>query len=269
MSSTNGYYSLVRYCPDPSRQEFVNIGVAIYSPILKQVRIRLSPNNRRLSQVFGKQDLHFINRLKKSLEESLKRESFGTVSELEGYIGRSANAVQLGPLRSLKITELGEDLSRLFERLIGERPEHKPPLQRDLGRKFSEAGVESLVQKSVEIEIPSFDQSIRVPYAYQNGRYHLITPVEFAADVRNIFAKAGEKAIEGQELYQTADPNLGPLHLVVVARFADETSESARAKVGEIFENHNVGLHTFDNISPLVEDIRKSAVEHGLVATTD
>jgi hypothetical protein len=29
MSSTNGYYSLVRYCPDPSRQEFVNVGVAI------------------------------------------------------------------------------------------------------------------------------------------------------------------------------------------------------------------------------------------------
>jgi len=269
MNSTNGYYSLVRYCPDPSRQEFVNIGVAIYSPLLKQVKVRLSTNNRRLGQVFGKQDLHFINRLKKSLEESLRRESCGTVSELEGYIGRSANAVQLGALRSLKIGNIADDLAHLFERLIGERPERRPPIQRYLGEKLCEAGVESLVQKAVSIEIPSFDQSIQVPYAYKNGRYNLLTPVEFAADVRNIFAKAGEKAIEGKELYQTPDPNFGQLHLVVVARFADETGEGARARVGEIFAEHNVDMHTFDNITPLVEDIRKAAMEHGLAPRLD
>jgi hypothetical protein len=267
MNSMNGYYSLVRYCPDPSRQEFVNIGVAIYSPQLKQVKIQLSPDNRRLSQVFGKQDLRFVNRLKKSLEESLKRESFGTIGEVESYIGRSANAIQLGPLRSLKISNISDDLAHLFERLVGERPERKPLIQRYLGQRLSEAGVESLVQKGVSVDIPSFDQSIRVPFAYQNGRYNLITPVEFAVDVRDIFSKAGEKAIEGQELYQTPDPNLGELRLVVVAKFADETGVSARAKVGAILACHNVEMHTFDNMEPLVEDIRKAAVQHGLVTT--
>jgi len=269
MNLTNGYYSLVRYCPDSSRQEFVNVGVAIYSPVSKQVSIRFASDNRRLSQVFGKQDLHFINRLKKSLEESLKRESFGTVGDLEGYIGRSANAVQLGPLRSLKINNIAEDLTQLFERLVGERQERKPLIQKYLGEKLSEAGVETFVQKAVSVDIPSFDQSIRIPYAYRNGRYNLITPVEFAADVRDIFSKAGEKAIEGQELFQTPDPNLGALHLVVVAKFADETSESARAKVGAIFEQHNVAMHTFDNFAPLAEDIRKAAIEHGLTATSN
>jgi hypothetical protein len=269
MNATNGYYSLVRYCPDSSRQEFVNIGVAIYSPLLKQVKILCSHDNRRISQVFGKQDLYFINRLKKSLEESLKRESFGSVSELEGYIGRSANAIQLGPLRSLKVCNIDDDIARLFERLVGERQERRPLLQRDLGQKLSDAGVERFVQKAVSIDIPSFDQSIRVPYAYQNGRYNLISPVEFAADLRDIFSKAGEKAIEGRELSQTTDPKLGELHLVVVARFASETRESARAKISEIFTEHNVEMHSFDNIDPLVEDIRKAAVQHGLDSAAD
>jgi hypothetical protein len=265
MNATNGYYSLVRYCPDPSRQEFVNVGVAIYSPVLKQVRVQFSTDNRRLSQVFGRQDLHFINRLKKSLEENLKRESFATVHDLEEYIGRSANAVQLSPLRSTKICEIAEDLASLMDRLVGTGPERKTLIQKSLARKLTEAGVENFVQKSVSVDIPSFNQSIRVPYAYQNGRYNLITPVEFAADVRDIFSKAGEKAIEGQELYQTPDPDLGNLHLVVVAKFADETGETARAKVRQIFQQHNVGMHLFENISPLVEDIRMAAIEHGLI----
>ncbi len=231
------------------------------------MKVRLSENNRRIGQVFGKQDLHFINRLKRSLEESLKRESFGSVGELENYLGRSANAVQLGPLRSLRITNIADDLTQLFDRLVGDRQERRPLIQRYLGERLSEAGVESFVQKAVSVDIPSFGQNIRIPFAYQNGRYNLITPVEFAADVRDIFSKAGEKAIEGQELYKTPDPKLGSLHLVVVAKFADETGESARTKVAEILAGHNVDMHTFDNITPLVEDIRKAAVQHGLTTT--
>jgi hypothetical protein len=269
MSLRTGYYSIVRYCPDASRQEFVNVGVAIYSPMSKHVQIKFAVGNRRLSQVFGKQDLHFINRLKRSLEESLKRESFASPQDLESYIDRSANAIQLGPLRSLKINDVDSDLAALMDRLVGEPPERKPIIQKFLGQRLSEAGVESYVEKSVNINIPSFEQSIRVPYAYRNGRYNLITPVEFTADVRDIFSKAGEKAIEGQELYQTPDPLLGKLHLVVVAKFADETNEGARQKVEQIFEQHNVAMHTFDNISSLVEDIRSAAIEHGLTSPND
>lgn len=264
MNLTNGYYSLVRFCPDASRQEFVNVGVAIYSPMSKQVKILFASDNRRLSQVFGKQDLHFINRLKRSLEESLKRESFASHLDVENYIGRSANAVQLGPLRSLKIGDVTQDLHSLLDKLVAAGPERKPLIQRSLGEKLVEAGVENLVEKAVSIDIPSFAQSIRIPYAYLNGRFNLITPVEFSADVRDIFSKAGEKAIEGQELYQTPDPRRGPLHLIVVAKFADETGDGARTKVREIFEQHHVAMHRFEDLTQLVDDIRVAAIEHGI-----
>jgi hypothetical protein len=265
MTYTSGYYSIVRYCPDPSRQEFVNVGVAIYSPLSKQVKVQFAPGNRRLSQVFGHQDLRLVNRMKRSLEESLKRQTFASAQELEAYIARNANAVQMGPLRSMKVQDISSDLSSLMERLVEEGPDRKPRLQRILGQKLVEAGVENLVQKQVTIDVPTFEQSIRVPYAYKNGRYNLITPVEFTADVRDIFSKAGEKAIEGQELYETPDPKLGELHLVVVAKFADETLDHARLKVAQIFGQHHVDMHTFDNMTSLVEDIRKAAAEHGLI----
>jgi hypothetical protein len=269
MSAINGYYSIVQYCPDPSRQEFVNMGVALYSPITKQVKVQFASDNRRLSQVFGKQDLRLINRMKKAIEENLKRQFFASAKELEAFIARNANALQLSPLRSVKIFEVEQDLSKLMDRLVEEGPDRKPRMQKALGQKLVEAGVEKFVHKQVNIALPAFEQSIRVPYAYRNGRYNLITPVEFSADVHDIFSKAGEKAIEGQELFDSPDPELGNLHLVVVAKFADETQEHARAKVERIFEQHHVAMHSFENLSPLVDDIRKSAIEHGLLSISE
>jgi hypothetical protein len=203
--------------------------------------------------------------MKRSLEESLKRQTFASPAAFEAFISRNANSVQLGPLRSMKIQDFASDLAALMERLVDETPDRRPRLQRALRERFIEAGVESLVEKQVTVDIPTFEQSIRVPYAYRNGRYNLITPVEFTADVRDIFSKAGEKAIEGQELYETADPYHGSLHLVVVAKFADQTQEPARLKVQQIFGQHNVVMHTFDDMALLLEDIRKSAFEHGVL----
>lgn len=264
MSSTSGFYSLIRYCPDPSRQEFVNIGVALYSPVTKHVITAFAADNRRLGKVFSGQDLRLINRMKRALEENLKRQSFGSPSEFDSWINKNANPIQLSSLRSVRITDAANDLLNLMERLVEEGGGQKPRIQKALRQKLVDAGVENLVEKQVVVNIPTFDQSIRVPYAYQNGRYNLITPVEFTADVRDIFSKAGEKAIEGQELYETPDPTHGDLHLVVVAKFAAETQDHARTKVEKIFQQHHVAMHTFENIELLVDEIRSAAIEHGL-----
>ena len=265
MHSVQGQYALVRYCPDASRQEFVNIGVALYSPDTKRVSALLSRDNRRLTQVFGRQDLHLVNRLKRSLEENLRRESFASVSDLQNYVDRTANAVRLGPLRPMKISNVQEDLKALFTRLVDEAPHRRRRIDRAFGERLLESGVDSYVQKAVSIEIPSVEQSIRVPYAYKNGRYNLITPVEFTSDGRGVLSRAGEKAIEGQILYKQEDAEHGPMHLVVVAKFGDDVPSVAREVVAEIFEKHNVGLYTFENLDPLMDNIREAAIEHGLL----
>jgi hypothetical protein len=68
--------------------------------------------------------------------------------------------------------------------------------------------------------------------------------------------------LEGRLLYGNPDLLRGPLRLIVVAKFADRSEDYSRELVRKVFEEHEVCLHTFENIEPLVEDIKKSAGTH-------
>jgi hypothetical protein len=263
MNQHKGYYSLIQFCPDPSRLEGINIGVLVYSPESARLVFRLTQGNQRIRKVFGQQDWNFLDRVRESVQSRLRSEKFETVSDLESYIAKRANVVQLTPLRPLKIGDIDQEISALYRRLVEpETVARKPRIATYLSNKLIEAGVVGLVQKSISIEIPAFKQPIRVPYGYQNGRFNLISPIQFNPDREDILTKAGKSAIEGQLLYQSPDPQLGDLRLVVIAKFPDRNENSSRELVGKIFEEHHVSLHTFDNIEPLVEDIRKSARLH-------
>lgn len=263
MNQHKGYYSLIQFCPDPSRLEGINIGVLVYSSETGKLEFRLTQSNQRIRKVFGQQDWNFLDRVRESVQSRLQLEKFETVADLESYISKRANVVQLTPLRSLKIGEIEQDASALYQRLVEpESVERRPRIATYLSKKLVEAGVEGLVKKSISIEIPTFKQPIRVPYGYQNGRFNLILPIQFNSDREDFLTKAGKNAIEGQLLYQHPDPQLGALRLVVIAKFADRGESSSSELVRKIFEEHDVGLHTFENIDPLVEDIKRSAMLH-------
>jgi hypothetical protein len=263
MNQHKGYYSLIQFCPDPSRLEGINLGVLVYSPDDGRLVFRLTQSDQRIRKVFGQQDWDFIDRVRESVQSRLQSEKFETVHDLESYIAKRANVVQLTPLRPLKIGEIDQEVSALYRRLVeSERVARQPRISTYLSRKLIEAGVEGLVKKSISIEIPTLKQPIRVPYGYQNGRFNLISPIQFNPDQEDILTKAGKSAIEGQLLYQNPDPLLGDLRLVVIARFAARNESSSRELIGKIFKEHHVGLHTFENIEPLLDDIKKSARLH-------
>jgi hypothetical protein len=102
----------------------------------------------------------------------------------------------------------------------------------------------------------------RANLEYPNGRFNLISPIQFNPDQEDILTKAGKSAIEGQLLYQNPDPLLGDLRLVVIAMSAERNESSSRELIGKIFKEHHVGLHTFENMEPLLDDIKKSARLH-------
>jgi hypothetical protein len=265
MNQHKGYYSLIQFCPDPSRLEGINIGVLVYSPDHGRLAFRLTESNQRIRRVFGQQDWTFIDRVRESVRSRLQAEKFETVRDLESFITKRANVVQLTPVRPLKIGDIDQEVSELYRRLVeSERVARRPRISTYLSRKLIEAGVEGLVTKSISIEIPDFKQPIRIPYGYQNGRFNLISPIQFNPDREDILTKAGKNAIEGQLLYENPDPQLGDLRLVVIAKFADRNESSSTERVRKIFEEHQVGLHTFENIEPLVEDIKKAARLHSL-----
>ncbi len=262
MSQNKGYYSLVQFCPDPSRLEGVNIGVVLYSSTERRLKVRITRDNRRIRKFFGNQDWNLLNRARTSIENQLRSEQFLTIVDLESYIAKRANIIQLSAPRPMHIADLETDLNELHNRLVGsDRLERKHRIEADLTMRLFEAGVADLVKKSVNVEVPDLKKSIRVPYAYQNGRFNLISPVQFD-DPETISTKIGKSAVEGHLLYTKRDPTYGDMRLVVVANYEEQIEDSVREFVKQTLNDHSVTVYSFEDLRPLVDDIKRSATAH-------
>jgi hypothetical protein len=265
MSQHSGYYSVVQFCPDPSRLESVNIGVVLYSSTEKRLQVQMSESNQRIRRCFGNQDWNLLDRARKAIARQLRSEHFMTVDELIAYIAKRANMIQLTHPRPMRITDIEADTIELHKRLVGPEPsEPKCRIAGYLTKRLFEAGVSDLVKKSVSVELPEIKKSIRVPYAYQNGRFNLISPVQFDADTEAIVTKIGKNAFEGQLLFNNRHPTFGEMRLVVVANFDSQIETSTREFVKKAFDQYNVTLYSFEDLSPLVEDIKRSAEIHSM-----
>jgi hypothetical protein len=167
----------------------------------------------------------------------------------------------------MHVTDLEDDLNQLHNRLVGTYPpERKHRIDVDLKKRLFEAGVAELVKKSVNVRVPALKRSIRVPYAYQNGRFNLISPVQFD-DTETISTKIGKSAIEGQLLFKNPDPVFGDMCLVVVASFEEKIEESTREFVEQTLIAHSVKVYSIEDLCPLMDDIRSSAAAHLLQHT--
>ncbi len=69
MNQRKGYYSLIQFCPDPSRLEGVNIGVLVYSPENGALKFRITQKNQRIRKFFGQQNWDFLNRAREAMQE--------------------------------------------------------------------------------------------------------------------------------------------------------------------------------------------------------
>ena len=147
MDSARGYYTLVQYCPDASRLETVNLGVALYCPEASFLKVRFGRSKTRIRGVFGPdQDWDFVERQESAVRSRLERE-VGSVEDLELYISRRANAVTMTPLRPMKVMDAPDkELDELFRRLVvsqtsNVRRQQRRSLNRELAAAFREAGV--------------------------------------------------------------------------------------------------------------------------------
>src|SRR5438552_10755181 len=105
VSSTRGYYSVIQYCPDPSRLEAVNIGVALFCPELRFLRARFGRRKTRVNQLFGRQDWAFLALQQAAIEArfACEREGFAKLGDFEAYVSRRANALILTGPRPVKV----------------------------------------------------------------------------------------------------------------------------------------------------------------------
>lgn len=120
MPSVKGYYSIVQYCPDPSRQEGVNVGVVLFCPELRWLDVRFGNWRVEIERVFGPRDWDFLELERSAIEAHLRMmaASITRIEELERFVTSRANAFTLTDPRYVKVQNPGEELDALFRRLV-------------------------------------------------------------------------------------------------------------------------------------------------------
>ncbi|WP_417746714.1 DUF3037 domain-containing protein [Rosistilla oblonga] len=258
---------MIQFCPDTTRLETANLGVALFCAEREFLGTLMSPNNSRIIQMFGRgqRDLKRLKAVKQSLEQTIQkqRDELCDLEQIQKFASLHVNHLRMTRFMPCRIASTPEEeLQTLFNELVelqrDEDDKHSPTINRMLDAVFSQQEFSSYIRRDVEVDVPIFRTRDTVPYAYQNGRLNLIKPVEFATRRSSVISKASRNAVEGKSIYENPDEEYGELQLVVVGSF-EKTKPSEVETAKRIFEDHQVRLFTTEQIDELTNDI----VTHG------
>lgn len=116
-----GYYSILQYIPNLERAEGVNIGVILFCPESKNIRIKISPTNDRVRRFFGDGvDLEHLDLFKVAFEERFQAASEKIVSleDFRHFINTRGNQLQLTTPRFVKVFDFNEEITSLYNLLV-------------------------------------------------------------------------------------------------------------------------------------------------------
>jgi hypothetical protein len=217
---SQGFYSLIQYCPDFSRAETANVGLMLFQvdPARTAVRVvdDVHPVMKRLGR---KDDARRILGVVQSVRARIENDGFGEIEAVEKFVRTRGNQIQLTMPRPMHIEAIERDLEVMFDELVGVgRPMEaavakKPTL---LQRTFSELAerLPARVFIGQEFHLRDLGIPVRSDYAYQNGRLNLVREMPRAKDVESLRFNAMGLSREG-ELVRHLEEGEG--HLVVVS----------------------------------------------------
>jgi hypothetical protein len=150
-------YFLVRYVPDVTREEFLNIGLFLHIPAEEYLDCIFTDDIRRIRRFHPKADTRLLRDLQPYFEQQLK-EREGVLDEYVREMQESfSNLIQVTPPRTCLMLEPQVEMQDLFNRYIGGRLSGPPPqdtrmrIKRRLIEAFREYGV---------LEHPHFEKRI-------------------------------------------------------------------------------------------------------------
>jgi len=264
MSETNGYYSVIQYCPDRSRMEAANIGVLLLCPELEFVKARTAAGNDRVARFFGREafDKVRINAAKRSIERRIQvdRDSFRTPEDLVRFMDTRGNDILLTSPRPMKIADPERDLDSLYDKLVGGRARGaKEQLEIPaLDAVFRKPSLADRVMFNLPVVVPVVDRPLRIPYAFRNGVLNLVKPQKFASEDKRAATAALQLAIEGDLLHKHQVDEVRKL--IVVSRFSDgDTDLDLRLRVDKVLTEYNVRVVHEDEIEDFAAEVERDA----------
>lgn len=229
MHAHRGYYSLIQFCPNPSRLEAVNVGVVLFCPELGFLSARTCGDNRRARKIIAREqfDEHALNAAKHAIANRFvaDRSAFRSIEDLQAFVERRANALQLTTPRPVKVFDPPRDLDSLFDELVGgvalRVSTKRVPAVPELEALFQRLQREGRAQLNVSLTVPVLGSQLRVPYTYQNGVLNLVKPERFPEDRGKALRIAGQLALHGDLLRRHQEQLGQPAELIVVASYPE------------------------------------------------
>jgi hypothetical protein len=266
MNPVKGHYSIVQYCPDLARRETVNIGVVLLVPERAFLQTRMAADNERVRHFFGTKgnDAKLLSDFKKSFSARIEAEHgrVTTLETLQKFIDTRGNQIQLTDPAFVKVRESHETIDQLFEQLVGGKTKtfKRESFTKSLQSRFEAAKVVDLIESNVPISVPILDCETKIPFAFQNGAFHLLQPVTFTADKEEAnFNRALKYSMEGKILQDHPDDKYGQLKFNIIGRFAS-TADPSITIVRKVLEESNVRLYLDHDLSGLIDEIRRTGV---------
>ena len=200
MSKDSTYtYTSLRYVHDVTTGEFVNVGIAMFSPELGFVGAKCRKTISRVKSIFPSVNADAFKASMKYVESKFKQAQ-DELSQLKGQplptgsrktvldialnvIGNDDSALQWSPMGSGTTSDPEVALGRLYERMVASNDEISPPAHRqdsDVWRKFSSSLqnrklLDHFKPKTISVK----DDEIRFDHAWKNGVWHCLAPVSF------------------------------------------------------------------------------------------
>ncbi|WP_338661123.1 DUF3037 domain-containing protein [Pararoseomonas sp. SCSIO 73927] len=269
---TKAFYSLIQFCPDIGRQETFNVGLVLFRPEPHLFVVRLARNSGVNARFDVGMAPGLFEATKQAFRNRLEHEArqFRTPGDLAAFKASGTNQLRLTAPREVSLHDPVADSQALFDELVGadrrpvgRRAARGPRVGTRLREALRDRAVLPLVEEKVQVVVPALRTTMQVAFAYQNGRYNLVEPVDFSTrdDVMRQ-ERTAWYALGGRSLFEEPDPQHGDRRLVVVARLPDEPVASRM--VSEMLQDNQV--HCFplsdEGLDRLASEIRTHAALH-------
>jgi hypothetical protein len=262
MNAKRGYYSLIQFCPDPSRSEAVNVGILLFCPELGFIAARNRLDNTRPKKLVYPEtiDRASLNAAKQAIENrlELERDTFETLEDLQKFVNTRANILKLTPPRPVKVFDPEKDLDQLFKDLVGgiarEKLTHKQYSPK-LKTLFYDLEKEGKAKLNLDVKIPIIGNTIRIPYQFNNKVSNFVKPCSFSCKDDQAIGRAQQLAIDGDLLHNN---NIGKLVVVTTFEYANNIDD-LKNRIDGLFGKYNVEPIHEENIDSFISHVRKVA----------
>jgi hypothetical protein len=257
-----GYYSLVQYCPDPSRAEVANVGVLLFCPETHFIDVRTAASNQHVARFFGREsyDPERLRALKRFIEDRVRlyHTQFKTLDDLNRFIESRANDIIIAQPRPVKVFNPASDLYRLFDELVGGKPRmpdrHRQFLK-SVDDRLDVPSLELRLRRDVPVTLPNIGSVLHYRYAFNNGRQNLVKPTLFPANEQKMANTAFRLGGEGVQLHNHVDSQL-----VVICGFEDDqTAISSAHRLTRVLKDYPVRAVMQSDLGDYVKEIERVA----------